>query len=295
LRSPLGKAEAFLIIPLFATIFFPQKSEVPKDDRVLFAVWAPQKGKQPEAFLLDPIARIHGAALTSPLPEGKEAEAAWDKFEKIFFTPGRSYPLLFGGSELGTITVEKPESISCESLTATTKVSKPTPLGLDGLAVSTLQGIQTHDNWRHVASEEQKSEFARLATESLRAHGAEAFTLEKLKIPSLRATRLRQGGSEVLIGNVSLQEKTKVHDLFLVIQFQPGKSQTLLASYHQSKDPEDGVDRQQEKFVDQLDLDGDGTDEIVTISGYYESWDYAIYREQNGEWKLVYKGGGGGC
>lgn len=280
---------------MLLTISSTQKSEVPKDDRILFAVWAPQKGKQPDAFLLDPIARINGAALTSPLPEGKEAEAAWDSFQKTYFASGRSYPLLFGGSQLGSITVEKAESISCESLTATAKVSKPTPPGLDGLAVSTLQGIQTHENWRHVASEEQKSEFTRLAGEYLKAHGAEDFTLEKLKIPSLRATRLRQGGSEVLIGSVSLQEKTKVHDLFLVIQFQPGNTQTLLASYHQSKDLEDGVDRQEEKFVDQLDLDGDGTDEIATISGYYESWDYAIYREQNGEWKLVYKGGGGGC
>jgi len=38
-----------------------------------------------------------------------------------------------------------------------------------------------------------------------------------------------------------------------------------------------------------------GVDEIVTISYYYESWDYAIYKEKDGKWEKVYKGGGGGC
>ena len=289
------KSVAFLIATLYWTSTFGQKTEIPKEERILFAVWAPQKGKTPEAFVLDPIARIKGVTLAAPLPEGKDAAAASVNFEKTYFAPGTSYPLLFGGSELGSITVEKAESISCEAETATAKVSKPTPLGLDALAVSTLQGIRTHDNWRHVAPEEQRSEFVRLASEYLKVHGAETLTLEKLKIPSLRATRLKPGGQDVLIGNVSFTEKAKVYDLFLVIQFEPGKTQTLISSYHVSDDPEDGKDRQQEKFLDQIDLDGDGTDEIITISGYYESWDYAIYREQNGEWKPAYKGGGGGC
>jgi len=294
-RRLLGKLVPFLTVPVLLTISFPQKPEAPKAERILFAVWGPREDKPPRAFVLDPIARIKGATLTAPLPEGKDAEAASDKFAKVYFVPGRTYPLLFGGSELGSITVEKADDVGCEGQTATSKASRPTPLGLDALAVTTLDGIRTHDNWRHVASEEQRSAFVRLARDYLKGHGAKIFTLEKLKIPSMRATRLKPDGPDTLIGNVILAEKAKIHDLFLVIQVQPGKTQTLLASYHVSNDSEDRTDRQQEKFLDQLDLDGDGKDEIVTMSGYYESWDYAIYREQNGEWKLVYKGGGGGC
>jgi hypothetical protein len=47
--------------------------------------------------------------------------------------------------------------------------------------------------------------------------------------------------------------------------------------------------------VEQLDLDGDGTDEIVTINTYYEGWDYTICKEQKGKWEKVYQGGGSGC
>ncbi|HXH65976.1 MAG TPA: hypothetical protein VNI81_02170 [Candidatus Limnocylindrales bacterium] len=295
MRSLLVKLVAFLIASSYWGSTFGQEAETPKEDRILFAVRGPQKGMTPEAFVLDPIARINGATLAAPVPEGKDRGAASSNFERIYFRPGATYPLFFGGSELGSITVEKAESISCESETATAKVSKPAPQGLDALAVTNLEGIRAHDNWRHVATEEQRTEFVSLAGDYLKSHGAETFTIDRLKIPSLRATRLKPGGPDVLIGNVVLVEKNKVHDLFLAIQFEPEKPQTLIASYHVSNDLEDGKDRQQEKFLDQIDLDGDGTDEIVTISGYYESWDYAIYREQNGEWKLAYKGGGGGC
>jgi hypothetical protein len=163
------------------------------------------------------------------------------------------------------------------------------------LAVTTLDGIRTHANWRHIASDEQKTEFAKLAGDYLRAHGAEDIDPTKLRVPSLMATRLRQDGPGILIGSISLVEKTKIHNLFLMVQLEPSPARILLSSHHHSEDLEDRKDLQSEKFLDQLDLDGDGTDEIVTISGYYESWDYSIYREQNGEWTLAYKGGGGGC
>ena len=295
MRSLLMKSAAFLIATLPWTSTFGQKTETPSGERILFAVWGPRDTNPPRALVLDPIARIKGATLTDPLPEGKDVEAASNNFEKIYFVPGSTYSLLFGGNEFGSITVEKAEAVGCEGQTATAKASKPTPLGLDALAVSTLDGIRTHDNWRHVASEEQRSTFVRLASEYLKGHGAETFALEKLKVPSLRATRLKRAGPDTLIGNVILEEKTKIHDLFLVIEVQLGMAQPIIASYHVSNDPEDRTDRQQERVLDQVDLDADGTDEIVTMSGYYESWDYAIYREQNGEWKLAYKGGGGGC
>jgi len=31
------------------------------------------------------------------------------------------------------------------------------------------------------------------------------------------------------------------------------------------------------------------------MGSYYESNDYAIYKRQQGRWRPVYKGGGGGC
>lgn len=71
MRILLGKSVAFVIVPLFLSIPVPQKSEVAENDRILFAVWGPQQGKPPRAFMLDPIARIKGTTFADPLPEGR--------------------------------------------------------------------------------------------------------------------------------------------------------------------------------------------------------------------------------
>jgi hypothetical protein len=44
-----------------------------------------------------------------------------------------------------------------------------------------------------------------------------------------------------------------------------------------------------------VDFDGDGVGEVIAMGSYYESNDYVIYKRQQGRWRPVYKGGGGGC
>ncbi|HXR10445.1 MAG TPA: hypothetical protein VN792_06690 [Candidatus Acidoferrales bacterium] len=73
------------------------------------------------------------------------------------------------------------------------------------------------------------------------------------------------------------------------------KAIPALASYHHWKDVDDGTDSEYETLLSHLDVDGDGIDEIVTTSYYYESWKYTIYKFQNGAWQSVYTGSGGGC
>ncbi len=47
---------------------------------------------------------------------------------------------------------------------------------------------------------------------------------------------------------------------------------------------------------DTIDLDEDGTDEVIARTEYYESHDYVILkRSPNGKWKIVYQGGAAGC
>jgi hypothetical protein len=47
--------------------------------------------------------------------------------------------------------------------------------------------------------------------------------------------------------------------------------------------------------VDQLDLDGDGFDEIVIEVTGYENEKFAIYHRGDGSWTQVHLGGQGGC
>ena len=52
---------------------------------------------------------------------------------------------------------------------------------------------------------------------------------------------------------------------------------------------------EERRFVDQVDIDGDGVAEVIAGGSYYESNDYIIYKRQAGSWRPVYQGGGGGC
>jgi hypothetical protein len=292
LKRLSGIAALVLMLPLISPISFHQKPQTPMEELILFAVWSPQTGK---LYFVDPIARIQGSRLTRIIPDGGNWEVALDQFEKQYLTQGRVFPLLFGGSQYGTITVDKSGPTGCQDLMATAKVSRPIPSGLNGLAVSSVKGILLHDNWRHLASADQKSMFVRLAIESLMSQGAKAIAPGELAVGSLRASRLGKDQPEVLIGSASFKEKTRIRDLFLMITFQGEKPRILLSSYHESKDIENGEDRQEESFLDQVDFDGDGVDEIVTLSRYYESSSYAVYKDLNGEWQRIYEVGIGGC
>lgn len=49
------------------------------------------------------------------------------------------------------------------------------------------------------------------------------------------------------------------------------------------------------KLVDVVDLDGDGTAEVIGEGFEIENNLYVIYKRQAGTWRPVYQGGGGGA
>jgi hypothetical protein len=267
--------------------------------KILFAVWPPQKGKKPQGPILDPIAIFDGSALTK-LPEedydkGEPSDDEIDRFEKTYYTPGKQYRLFFGGSELGSATVVEPTGLGCISFAATVRTSVPVPNGQYALAKAELSG-GLHANWREKASPEQEAEFLSAAATFLTSTGVKGVTTGALRIKNLRATRLGEKRPTALVGTIATYRgSTTDHDLFLVIEQKQTNWDVLVASDHASSDLEDHTDEINENFVDQIDLASEGTDEIVTIRGYYESWDYAVYKFEKGVWKNVYHGGGGGC
>jgi len=49
------------------------------------------------------------------------------------------------------------------------------------------------------------------------------------------------------------------------------------------------------KYLEHLDLDADGVDEVVISGSAYESWFYSILKRQGGKWLKVHTQDGGGC
>jgi len=294
------KIAAFCLIPLLLTRWtYSANSQVEPAHKMLFAVWPGQQGKQPDSPLLDPIAVISKSDFEQPLKygdaQGKEAEKLYIAFQKRYLSAGQKYPLLFGGHDFGVVEVQAAVGIGCESLTAALK--RPVPLlnAQKAFAASSIEGFGIHPNWRQQNTPSQRAAFIEAGSGYLVQQGATNASPSLIRLKNLRLTKLGSGGPDALIGSITFKDKTTQHNLFLVLERTETGWTVALASDHLTKDTEDYVDDVEEDFVDQIDLDASGKDEIITISYYYESWDYAIYKNRNGKWDKVYTGGGGGC
>jgi hypothetical protein len=98
-----------------------------------------------------------------------------------------------------------------------------------------------------------------------------------------------------MIGSFSIKANRALHRAFLITGTAGDQVSIELVLYNHSTDLEDGKDSQSFRFVDQLDLDGDGIDELVVETIGYESEGFAIYKRQAGAWREVWIGGGAGC
>lgn len=265
---------------------------------ILFEILGEEKGKIPAASTIEPLVLIENGHLKKPVEydynKQKESDAAYNRFEKEYFERGRKYPLLIGGTEKGFVTVGEPVGEGCISLAATVVSSVPLSNAQFALAVTTTKGLGIHDDWRRPVSAQERAEFLILVKKVFGQQKVENISETSIRVDNLRSTKLKDAGPVVLIGSASLKRKTGIHQVFLVAARKASAYEEAISSHHFARD-EDDASASVENLVEQLDLDGDGTDEIVTINTYYEGWDYTIYKEQKGKWEKVYQGGGGGC
>lgn len=287
---------ALCLVPIGLPLLGARPDAAPSPSRrILFAVWAAQKGKDPDAPIVDPIGVLVGGQIRSLGDYNKLPDSFFDFFEKVYYAPGRKFPLLFGGSNEGPITIQKAVGITCVSLVATVKLPIPLPDPEMALAVTSTDGLGLHENRRESPTPEQRDAFRQLSAAFLRRKSLPPFEASELNIGALYSTKLQGRAPDSLIGNVTLAQKTAISHLLLVATQDGSQYEITLASFHSGNDVEDHTDDVDEQFVDQLDLDNDGVDEIVTIVGYYESWDYIVYKRTDGIYKKIYEGGGGGC
>lgn len=269
--------------------------------KVIFVVWPTEEGKQPVTATIDPLVILDGAHFLK-VPEydykkEKESEAEIDRFEKKYFTFGQKYSLLMGGKDRGVLIVQGatgPALDPCFSMTATAKLPVIIAKSEMALAATSSQGLGLHENWRKKAAVEQRPIFLKLVRAYLAQNGLKGVSDEAIKIEELYSTKLGRKGFAALTGNVTVKQETGIHHIFLVAGKRGQRYEQVLATSHTEAD-EESADVVVESFLDQLDMDNDGLDEIVTMNSYYESVTYNIYKFEDGKWRKIYEGGGGGC
>ncbi len=209
---------------------------------------------------------------------------------------GEQISLFLSGQRQGTIKIDKVLGLQCDSSAAvvSTNVKANWEKNLMGLATN-ASGVAGHANSARPADDNEMAIAKQLAMNEFRKHAVPEALAKDIQFEQSIVTKLDGTGTKTLIAYIFIKTNDAIQEVFLVAKLEDAGASTEFARYHLTKDVEDGMDSEDYRFVDQLDLDGDGTDEIVVEVTGYESEQFRILKRANGAWVRVHVGGQGGC
>jgi hypothetical protein len=295
---------AFSLSLLACAGLFPQsnpRTRMP-EDVAIFAIR--HDGPAPT---IDPIVLVHYGsdqrfktipALNSPILKEGLSESDVSRIENTFYKPGTLLSMFSGGEKVGMAKVRASniEGLDggCVDLSA---VISEGGLGKARLASNTGSEISGHASTRRSAAQEEISTLRQLAIQWLRDYGLDKELLESGKLGQVTSTVLRTGAGRALIGRFDVASKEAVHRLFAIAEMNRGAYRLTLTDLEVQRDVEDGTDKTEREYLDQLDINNDGVDEVIASASHYESWTYSVwvFRANNGLWRKAYTGGGGCC
>jgi hypothetical protein len=209
---------------------------------------------------------------------------------------GNHINLFVGGQKQGQVEIQKVMPLQCDSSAAVVQARPGVHLGKSTMALaSNAERIRPHQNNQRQPTDAEIQRAKVLASNEFRKDGTDPGNLGGIDFDLAVVTRVDATDEQILAASFFIKTKGAVHQLFLIGKFTDAGVEAQLARYHKITEVEDGTDSQDVNFVDQLDLDGDGTDEIVVEVTGYESEAFTIYKRTGGHWTKVHVGGEGGC
>lgn len=261
-----------------------RRGQSPSGGTVIFSL----KKDAEAGFHIEPIAIISGGKYIEP-PAGGDS-GVLKKFSDDYFRVGRQYRVIFGGGDAGSLMVQKYQEDMCGNLVAEVTAQTTARLGgaVQALAVSSDK-IGGGASSRRAPTEAERASALEVARGVYGQRRVGASLVGKMKTINLTATDIERDGKFELIGSFQIDgvNETK-HNLFVI--FEPIAGGTYKAAWNWY---ENGYEDR--NLVDVVDLDGDGTAEVIAQGFEIENILYVIYKRQAGTWRPVYKGGGGGA
>jgi hypothetical protein len=288
---------------LAATLFAAATALHRPQPEVLFAIVDDSQDREnsPDNLAIEPVAMV--TKTPGPCPgcwklrfAGPPEDEAEDEFEARYFRPGRTYRMLAGGAEIGTVKVVKMTILGCKTLAASVDVTPPRSKRdwnrLHVLAVGSMH-VPPREPVGSLPNDAEEKATWDLAEHELRTRHVPASLFAKME--GITDSRdLDHDGRRDLIGAFRVYDAktTRSHSLFLIAMGDESGGFRVEHVWYFTYAGDSGEDKH---LVDVIDLDEDGTDEIVVSWGFYESHEYEILKRTGNKWKSVYHGGGSGC
>jgi hypothetical protein len=242
---------------------------------------------------MDAVVIVDGQQLRAPQKD--EDKAGQKKFAEEYFATGRTYRLISGGGEAGSVAVKK-WSEGCNNVHAEVTPSTSVRLGGQVKALATnSDSLGKRTSSRRAPTDEERAGLLALVKSIYTQNRTPASLIPSIKVTNLTATDLDGDGKYEFIGSFTLGAKNKFQrDLFLIAHQQGTAMRSDFAKFQAYQPPPEqflsNID-----FVDQLDLDGDGMGEVFATQAGFDAYAYLIFKRVGGRWRQVYQGMGDAC
>jgi hypothetical protein len=217
-------------------------------------------------------------------------------FIKKYLPRGRKFFVVFGGGAAGTINLTE-TGLGCNDLIYGIGPFNPGSLGIarihgrvQGLA-TTSDMVARSEIWRRAPSADERAAAAGLAKLAFANKGLTPAQLMKMETVNLTAIDVDGDNRAELVGTFSVPQTDTNRPpryLFLIAEGDGANYQAAFSSYRYFP-KSDVYNSGEESLIDYVDVERDGTAEIVTSYTGVTDGGYHIYRRVNGAWKVVYE------
>ncbi len=209
---------------------------------------------------------------------------------------GKLYKIFSGGEFQGSVKVDKIVDLQCDSNAAVVKPTSSTKIPADGFVLATNSKIvKSHRSNVSALSPGERTQVLNLVMEEFKKRMVNVKNVSDIKIKDIRSTQLLPDSEKSVVGSFFLKSSTSLDRVFLIASPVGNEFKTTLVKYNHSTDLQDGKDDEPEIFVDQLDINGDGNDEVITQVTGYENEEFWVYKRNKDGWIKIWIGGVGGC
>lgn len=305
-RLRLSMLAAVLVAPWMfaappAATTSAERASVPptqqRSETVIFVVSGTEddEGASSRAFSMDALVVIRGGKYISPV--NGEDEKSERLFADKYYGQGQQYHVLYGGGRAGTATVQS-WAKGCNAIHAKTSVqlNRKLPGGVSALA-SNSERLGKKEGARRELTKTERAAVMTLVKNIYRRNRTGPSLMAKLETGRLAATDLDGDGKYEIIGDFKIQSGSVVsgarRDLFLIATPE-GKGYRAELAEFQSYRMDSGFGRGS-SFADQLDIDGDGIAEVISVDEGFDAYGYSIYKKQGGRWRSIYSVAGDAC
>ena len=250
---------------------------------------------------LEPIAFINGGKLKEIGENIVKAENRPD-FVVTHYKPRTKYNLIFGGADVGTVTVIKDLAKSdCAKNQANISVqsSQVNPKGFVMALATDAAAKKSVNGTRQLPTMTERSEIEKIVMADLQSQNVPIKNINALHYHNLTKLDVDSNGTYEFVGTYWYNSGDKKRSLLFFIAHKDIKNQVTL-TYKDFKeiDQKDVLSGDigdldkgfyHELLIDIFDYDGDGASEIFTITPAFEGSNFNVYKRKDGIWTKAFE------